>query len=220
MSGRRKEKVGIALAGGGPLGGIYEIGALMALEQALRGLDLTDLDLYVGVSSGAFVAAGLANGITPGEMHAMFILDRSHHDPFEPELLLRPAFGEFLQRLMMLPSLMQSALFAYAGASRSAASLILRPSHARASERPVRQRRDRLLSRGPVRQAGAQRRLPQAQAQALHRRGRSRHRQGDGVRRARLRSRADLRSGEGEFGAARSLSAGAHRRARLRRRRA
>jgi predicted acylesterase/phospholipase RssA len=114
---RRKEKVGIALAGGGPLGGIYEIGALVALEQALKGLDLTDLDLYVGVSSGAFVAAGLANGITPGEMHAMFILDRSHHDPFEPEFLLRPAFGEFLQRLMMLPSLMQSALFAYAGAS-------------------------------------------------------------------------------------------------------
>ena len=30
----------------------------------------------------------------------MFILDRSHHDPFEPELLLRPAFTEFLRRLM------------------------------------------------------------------------------------------------------------------------
>jgi predicted acylesterase/phospholipase RssA len=118
MNGRRcRGKVGIALAGGGPLGGIYEIGALVALEQALRGVDLAGLDLYVGVSSGAFVAAGLANGISPGEMYAMFILDRSHHDPFEPELLLRPAFGEYMQRLMMLPQLMQSALFAYAGAS-------------------------------------------------------------------------------------------------------
>ncbi len=118
MDGRRRdEKVGIALAGGGPLGGIYEIGALVALEQALRGVELTDLDLYVGVSSGAFVAAGLANGITPSEMHAMFILDRSHYDPFEPELLLRPAFGEFVQRLMMLPQLLQSAVLAYAGAS-------------------------------------------------------------------------------------------------------
>ena len=91
----------MALAGGGPLGGIYEIGALLALEEALSGVSLADLDLYVGVSSGAFVAAALAKGITPREMHAMFILDRSHHDPFEPDLLLRPAFGEFAHRLMM-----------------------------------------------------------------------------------------------------------------------
>ena len=118
MSGRRRNgKVGIALAGGGPLGGIYEIGALAALQEALRGVCLTDLDLYVGVSAGAFIAAGLANGVTPHEMHDMFILDRSHHDPFEPALLLRPAFGEFLSRMMMSPGLMQSALIAYAAAA-------------------------------------------------------------------------------------------------------
>ena len=115
MSGGRRGKVGIALAGGGPLGGIYEIGALVALERALKGIALTDLDLYVGVSSGAFVAAGLANGISPGEMHAMFILDRSHHDPFEPDLLLRPAFGEFVRRLLGMPELIQGAAFAYFG---------------------------------------------------------------------------------------------------------
>ena len=118
MSGRRRKgKLGIALAGGGPLGGIYEIGALLALEKALRGVSLTDLDVYVGVSSGAFVAAGLANGISPSEMHAMFILDRSHHDPFEPDLLLRPAFGEFARQLMRMPELVQAAAFAYFGVS-------------------------------------------------------------------------------------------------------
>jgi NTE family protein len=116
MSGRRRRgKVGIALAGGGPLGGTYEIGALLALEEALKGMTLTKCDVYVGVSSGAFVAAGLANGISPREMHAMFILDRSHRDPFEPELLLRPAFGEFARRLMRMPELMQAAAFAYFG---------------------------------------------------------------------------------------------------------
>jgi predicted acylesterase/phospholipase RssA len=109
--------LGIALAGGGPLGAIYEIGALVALETALRGVTLTDLDVYVGVSSGAFVAAALANGIAPHEMHAMFILDRSHDDPFEPDLLLRPAFGEYAHRLMRMPELIQGALFASFGTS-------------------------------------------------------------------------------------------------------
>jgi len=108
--------LGIALAGGGPLGAIYEIGALVALEKALKGVTLTDLDVYVGMSSGAFLAAGLANGIAPSEMHAMFILDRSHHDPFEPEILLRPAFGEYAQRLMRMPELIQAATLAYFGA--------------------------------------------------------------------------------------------------------
>src|SRR5271165_5975237 len=116
MSGRRRRgKVGIALAGGGPLGGIYEIGALLALDEALKGVTLTTCDVYVGVSSGAFVAAGLANGISPHEMHDMFILDRSHRDPFEPGLLLRPAFGEFARRLMRVPELIQAAALAYFG---------------------------------------------------------------------------------------------------------
>src|SRR5208283_6120911 len=79
------------------------------------GVSLTDLDVYVGVSSGAFLAAGLANGMAPSEMHAMFIVNRSHHDPFEPEILLRPAFGEFARRLMRLPELMQAATLAYFG---------------------------------------------------------------------------------------------------------
>ena len=110
MGRRRSDKRGIALAGGGPLGGIYEIGALVALEEAVVGLELTNLDMYVGVSSGAFVAAGLANGLSPRDMHAMFIEDASHHDPFEPALLLRPAFGEYIRRFAQLPELIHLSL--------------------------------------------------------------------------------------------------------------
>jgi NTE family protein len=116
-SSRRTGKMGIALAGGGPLGAIYEVGALLALERALKGFRLTECDVYVGVSSGAFVAAVLANGISPSEMYATFILDQSQHDPFEPDLLMRPAFGEFAQRLWRLPELMQAAALAYFGAA-------------------------------------------------------------------------------------------------------
>jgi NTE family protein len=109
----RRRKRGIALAGGGPLGGIWEIGALVALEEALVGIDFIDCDVYVGVSSGSFVAAGLANGISPRAMHRMFIESEAADDPFEPQLLLRPAVGEYLQRLASLPQLFLTATQRY-----------------------------------------------------------------------------------------------------------
>jgi NTE family protein len=49
---RAKPRIGLALAGGGPLGAIYEIGALCALDESVPGLDLNALDGYVGVSAG------------------------------------------------------------------------------------------------------------------------------------------------------------------------
>ena len=55
---RNRLPIGVALAGGGPLGGIYEVGALIALDEALRGFRLTDCSTFVGVSSGAFFATG------------------------------------------------------------------------------------------------------------------------------------------------------------------
>ena len=81
--------IGIALAGGGPLGAIYEIGALVALDEALSGVDLAECDIYVGVSSGSFIAAGLANGLTPRDMYRMFIETEAADDPFEPDVLMR-----------------------------------------------------------------------------------------------------------------------------------
>ena len=34
-------RIGLAIAGGGPIGGMYELGALRALDEAIDGLDLT-----------------------------------------------------------------------------------------------------------------------------------------------------------------------------------
>ena len=86
--------MGLALAGGGPLGGIYEVGALLALADSLDGIDFDDLDVYVGVSSGGFVAAALANGISPAQMYRLFI-DDGADAALTPEVFLRPAFSEF-----------------------------------------------------------------------------------------------------------------------------
>ncbi|MGO8740744.1 patatin-like phospholipase family protein [Rhodoblastus sp.] len=104
---------GVALAGGGPLGAIYEIGALAALDEALKGFNFVDCDIFVGVSSGAFMAAGLANGLSPRDMHRSFIESEEADDPFEPDVLLRPALGEYARRLAGLPGLAAAAAQAY-----------------------------------------------------------------------------------------------------------
>ena len=103
---RRRPSAGrlaLALAGGGPLGAFYEIGALHALSEAIEGRGLTDFDVYVGVSSGSLVAAGLANGFDTKALGAMFIHDESTLFPFSPAMLLQPAFGEYLRGLSRLP---------------------------------------------------------------------------------------------------------------------
>ena len=117
----RAPRIGLALAGGGPLGAIYEIGALCALDETLDGLDFTQLSGYVGVSAGGFIAAGLANGMTPRELCAAFIEnDRSEGgDLFRPLLLMRPAWGEYLHRLASLPGLVAMAAFHYSFKRRS-----------------------------------------------------------------------------------------------------
>ncbi len=98
-------KIGLAIAGGGPIGAMYELGALRALDEALDGLDLTRLDCYVGVSSGAFLAAGLANRMGTAEMCRIFITGDSDDVAFRPETFLRPALTEYLQRVAALPRL-------------------------------------------------------------------------------------------------------------------
>lgn len=102
------QHVGLALAGGGPLGAIYEIGALLALAEALGGVDLNDLDVYVGVSSGGFIAAALASGISPAQMYRLFI-DDGADAALSPGLFLRPATGEFARCALAVPGLLLSA---------------------------------------------------------------------------------------------------------------
>jgi predicted acylesterase/phospholipase RssA len=118
---KRAPRIGLALAGGGPLGAIYEIGALCALDEVLDGVEFTQLDGYVGVSAGGFIAAGLANGMTPRELCAAFIEndDTGGGDLFRPSLLMRPAWGEYLHRLAALPGLAAQAAFHYAFKRRS-----------------------------------------------------------------------------------------------------
>ena len=98
-------RIGLAIAGGGPIGAMYELGALRALDEACDGLDLTRLDCYVGVSSGAFFAAGLANRMDTAELCRIFITGDSDDVVFKPETFLRLATDEYLRRAAALPRL-------------------------------------------------------------------------------------------------------------------
>jgi NTE family protein len=99
-------RIGLAVAGGGPVGLIYEIGALRALDEALDGIDFNNLDVYVGVSAGAVVAALLANRMKTGQICHTFISNDSDEHPLDPQIFLTPAFGEYWRRLLSVPKLL------------------------------------------------------------------------------------------------------------------
>lgn len=106
----RRRRLGLALAGGGPGGAVYEIGALKALEDSLEGLDLTTMDSYVGVSAGSVIAACLANGITTREMVRGIVPIGDGAHPFEPETFFQPAYGEWIRRGAKVPGLIFESL--------------------------------------------------------------------------------------------------------------
>ncbi|PCM42783.1 patatin-like phospholipase family protein [Marinobacter sp. ANT_B65] len=103
-------RIGLALGGGGPLGGIYEIGALRALDEALDGLDFNNLDVYVGVNAGSFVAANLANQMTTAQLCRIFVRNEAEVHPFHPDVFFRPALKEMGSRLLAMPGLFSTAL--------------------------------------------------------------------------------------------------------------
>lgn len=106
-------RIGLAVAGGGPVGLVYEIGALRALDDALDGVDFNDLDVYVGVSAGAVVAALLANQLATHQICHIFISNESEEHPLDPRIFLMPAFGEYWRRLSTAPYLLWEAFWRY-----------------------------------------------------------------------------------------------------------
>jgi NTE family protein len=64
----QSQKTALVLGGGGFTGGVYEIGALRALDLLAANRTINQFDVYVGTSAGAFVASLCANGVTPEEM--------------------------------------------------------------------------------------------------------------------------------------------------------
>jgi predicted acylesterase/phospholipase RssA len=103
-------RIGVALAGGGPLGISYEIGALHAIEEALEGVELTRLHAYVGVSAGAVVSACLANRLSTAELCRVFVRGDATDLAFDPGQFWRPAMREYGARAARVPGLVWDVL--------------------------------------------------------------------------------------------------------------
>ncbi len=100
----RRSKSALVLGGGGFTGGVYEIGALRALDLLSVNRTVNEFDVYVGTSAGSFVASAVANGVTPEEM--MRVIVQQVPTPFPDasiSSLLKPNYSEFLARGVMLP---------------------------------------------------------------------------------------------------------------------
>jgi NTE family protein len=100
----KRSRTALVLGGGGFTGGVYEIGALRALDLLSVNKTVNQFDVYIGTSAGSFVAAAVANGVTPEEM--MRVIVQQVPTPFPDagvSSLLRPNYTEFLTRGAMLP---------------------------------------------------------------------------------------------------------------------
>jgi NTE family protein len=100
----RRSRTALVLGGGGFTGGVYEIGALRALDLLAVNRTVNDFDIYVGTSAGSFVGSLVANGVTPEEM--MRVVNQQVPTPFKDvdrSTLMRPNYVEFAQSVALLP---------------------------------------------------------------------------------------------------------------------
>ena len=100
----RRSRTALVLGGGGFTGGVYEIGALRALDLLAVNRTVNQFDVYVGTSAGSFVASLAANGVTPEEM--MRVVNQQVPTPFhdvDRGTLMRPNALEFAQSAALLP---------------------------------------------------------------------------------------------------------------------
>jgi NTE family protein len=100
----RRDKTALVLGGGGFTGGVYEIGALRALDLLAVNSTVNNFDVYVGTSAGAFIAALCANDVTPEEMMRVVTgQGKATFKDIDISDLLRPNLVEFARKGALMP---------------------------------------------------------------------------------------------------------------------
>ena len=191
----RRSRTALVLGGGGFTGGVYEIGALRALDLLAVNRTVNQFDVYVGTSAGAFVGSLAANGVTPEEM--MRVVNQQVPTAFRDlgrASLMRPNYLEFAQSAAFLPLRMLGLARSRGEPARPV--LDDRPGRAPRPGSPLRHvRRHRhpgVPRGGPGRRSRPHERLPPAGQRAVPRGHGSRHLRADRARRRGVGRRADL----------------------------
>ena len=163
----KRSKSALVLGGGGFTGGVYEIGALRALDLLSVNRTVNQFDVYVGTSAGSFVAAAVANGVTPEEM--MRVIVQQVPTPFPDarvSSLLRPNYARVRHQRAAAPAARRAASLRTLVRDLGAG---LGGGHRRragrgAALRPLLRRRDRALRAHDPLRPRPHRRLPAARA--------------------------------------------------------
>ena len=95
---KKNARTALVLAGGAVAGGAYKLGGLKALSNLMVNRDVTDFDIFVGLSAGALIATPLAPGVTVEEMLKSLDGKSDRLAQFTPFDFYNPNISEYIQR--------------------------------------------------------------------------------------------------------------------------
>ena len=99
---KKNPKIALVLAGGAISGGAFKVGGLVALNKFLKNRKITEFDLHVGISAGAFLGAFIASGIPPEEMLRSLEGNSHRITQFAPTDFYNPNWKEICKKLFFL----------------------------------------------------------------------------------------------------------------------
>jgi len=99
---KKNARIALVLAGGAISGATYKLGGLKALSDLMVNRDVTDFDIFVGLSAGAILATPLATGVTPEEMLKSLDGKSDRLDQFTLFDFYNPNLTEFVQKPLQL----------------------------------------------------------------------------------------------------------------------
>lgn len=114
----KKAKKALILAGGAVTGAAFKAGGLRALDEYFTNFNVNKFDIFVGISSGSFIAAPIAAGITPSEIlksldgrskYYSQLAPWHYYQPNWKELLLRP-LNFMMEQVMFIPRAVKDIL--------------------------------------------------------------------------------------------------------------